>query len=97
MTNKKETKNEVQENLKQKELLAKLKGYYDTCVQYYTKEHKKMKLLDATDRGDLWKAIGAKFPKYHILKITYYLLYTQLLKELVLLQQVKKISNWLWI
>lgn len=77
MTNKKETKNEVQENLKQKELLAKLKGYYDTCVQYYTKEHKKMKLLDATDRGDLWKAIGAKFPKYQILPDTNHVSYVK--------------------
>lgn len=63
------------EYVKDRELLAKLKDYWDTCKQYYANEHKKMKLLDATDRGDLWKVIGAKFPKYQILPDTNYVSY----------------------
>ena len=77
MNQKKETKKDVKEALKEKELLEKLKGYYDTCKQYYNREHKKMKLLDATDRGDLWKAIGAKFPKYQILPDTNHVSYVK--------------------
>lgn len=73
MSQNKESNNIV----KERELLAKLKGYYDTCVQYYAKEHKKMKLLDATDRGDMWKAIGAKFPKYQILPDTNHVAYVK--------------------
>lgn len=71
----KENKVDIEEKIKEKKLLAKLKGYYDLCKQYYAKEHKKMKLLDATDRGDLWKAIEAKFPKYQILPDTNYVSY----------------------
>jgi len=63
------------EYVKERELLARLKEYYDTCIQYYGDEHKKMKLLDATDRGNLWKVIGAKFPKYQILPDTNYVSY----------------------
>jgi len=68
---------DAEECVKEKKLLAQLKEYYDTCNQYYANEHKKMKLLDATDRGDLWKVIGAKFPKYQILPDTNYVSYVK--------------------
>ena len=80
MTNQKEdkvTKKEAEAIVAERKLLEKLKGYYDTCVQYYAKEHKKMKLLDATDRGDMWKAIGARFPKYQILPDTNHVSYVK--------------------
>lgn len=80
MTNQKEdkvTKKEAETIVAERKLLEKLKGYYDTCVQYYAKEHKRMKLLDATDRGDMWKAIGAKFPKYQILPDTNHVSYVK--------------------
>lgn len=80
MTNQKEdkvTKKEAEAIVAERKLLEKLKGYYDTCVQYYAKEHKKMRLLDATDRGDMWKAIGAKFPKYQILPDTNHVSYVK--------------------
>jgi uncharacterized protein YqcC (DUF446 family) len=51
-------------------LIAKLKEYYDTCIQYYGRIHKKMRLLDAVDKGDLWKAVRAKFPPYQMLPDT---------------------------
>jgi len=61
----KETKEKQDEKL-----LAKLREYYDTCIQYYGRIHKKMRLLDAVDKGDLWKAVKAKFPSYQMLPDT---------------------------
>ena len=52
--------------------LSKLKDMWDTAKSMYAKDHKRMKLLDATDRGELWKALGAKFPPYQILPDTNY-------------------------
>ena len=51
----------------ERKLLGKLKHNYEYCKQYYLREHRKMHLLDATDKGDLWKACGAKFPPYQLL------------------------------
>lgn len=44
---------------------------------YYTPEFRKMKLLDATDRGELWKALGTKFPPYQILPDTNFVSYVK--------------------
>jgi len=57
--------------------IKKLKEWYDLCVSYYAREHKRMRLLDATDRGELWKAIGAKFPPYQILPDTNFISYVK--------------------
>ena len=46
--------------------LADLKRNYDVALSNYTKIHRKMKILDATDRSRLWQAISAKFPKWQI-------------------------------
>lgn len=43
---------------------------YNTMLEKYTREHKKMRILDAIMQGDMWKALGAKFPKYQILPDT---------------------------
>ena len=56
-------------------LIEKLNGYFDTCHSHYAKVHKKMKLLDATDSGELWKALNAKFPHYQILPDTNFISY----------------------
>lgn len=56
-------------------LIEKLNGYFDTCRSHYAKVHKKMKLLDATDSGELWKALNAKFPHYQILPDTNFISY----------------------
>lgn len=53
-----------------KGLLEKLKAKYDLCLSHYTDIHKRIKLLDMTDRGDLWKALKRKFPPYQILPNT---------------------------
>ena len=56
----------------ERKLLAKLKENYEYCRQYYIREHRRMRLLDATDKGDLWKACRAKFPPYQLLPDTNY-------------------------
>lgn len=58
--------------------LEKLKEYYDICVSHYTAEHRRMRLLDATDNGDLWKALGTKMPEYQILPDTNYVSYVKI-------------------
>ena len=60
-----------------KALLAELKDYWDTCKTAYAKHHKRMKLLDATDRGNLWKVLKAKFPPYQILPDTNYVAFVK--------------------
>ena len=55
--------------------LCKLKEHYDLCKTQYTKEHRRMQVLDLTDRGGLWEALGAKFPPYQILPDTNHVAY----------------------
>lgn len=57
--------------------IEKLRELYDTCLSRYAPLHKKLRLLDATDRGDLWKVIGAKFPPYQILPDTNFISYVK--------------------
>jgi hypothetical protein len=51
-------------------LLQRLKEYWDNSETFYTKDFRKIKILDMTDRGDLWRALGTKYPKYQILPDT---------------------------
>ena len=67
---------EEQKRLEQK-LMTGLKEKYEIGKQYYGRVHKKMKLLDATDNGDLWKAVQAKFPPYQVLPDTNYVSYVK--------------------
>lgn len=55
--------------------VAKLKEQFDLCKAQYTKEHRRMQVLDLTDRGGLWEALGAKFPPYQILPDTNHVAY----------------------
>lgn len=50
--------------------IAKLKEQFNLCQSQYTKEHRRIQVLDLTDRGGLWEALGAKFPAYQILPDT---------------------------
>lgn len=54
----------------EEKILGCLKQYYNIGKQYYGNIHRRMKLLDSTDKGDLWRAIGAKFPPYQLLPDT---------------------------
>ena len=58
-------------------LINKLNGYFDTCKSQYTAIHRRMKLLDATDAGELWKALNSKFPSYQILPDTNFVTYVK--------------------
>lgn len=66
--------------MKEKEPLVsvkKLRQYYDTAKSRYSKEHNRIRLLDAADNGQLWQALGAKFPEYQILPDTNWISYVK--------------------
>lgn len=69
--------NETEKKFEEDKLLAKLKDNYEYARRYYLREHKKMRLLDSTDKGDLWKAIRAKFPPYQLLPDTNFVSYVK--------------------
>lgn len=50
--------------------LGQLSQDFDTMKSRYAREQKKMRILDAIMQGDMWRALGAKFPKYQILPDT---------------------------
>lgn len=56
---------------------TELRECYDNCIAKYGKLHKRMKLLDAADSGDLWKSLKAKFPPYQILPDTNFISYVK--------------------
>ena len=55
--------------------VQKLREQFDLCKSQYAKEHRRMQVLDLTDRGGLWEALGAKFPSYQILPDTNHVAY----------------------
>lgn len=55
--------------------VGKLREQFDLCVSQYAKEHRRMQVLDLTDRGGIWEALGAKFPSYQILPDTNHVAY----------------------
>lgn len=57
--------------------VEQLDEMFNLCKSLYAPLHKKMRLLDATDSGELWKAIGAKFPSYQILPDTNFVAYVK--------------------
>lgn len=58
-------------------LLENLKNNFDICTVQYRKAFKRAKVLDATEKGYLWTAIEAKFPKYQILPHTNHVRYVK--------------------
>lgn len=67
----------IQEKDLENRILQDLKNKYELGKQYYSRAHKKMRMLDATDNGDLWKAVQAKFPPYQVLPDTNYVSYVK--------------------
>lgn len=55
--------------------ITKLREQFDLCKSQYAKEHRRMRVLDLTDRGGIWEALGAKFPSYQILPDTNHVAY----------------------
>ena len=50
--------------------IGKLYQDYVNTKSRYTKAFKKLSLLDQIYQGNLWKALGARFPNYQILPDT---------------------------
>lgn len=67
--------NDMEKLFDEDKLLSCLRDNYEYAKRYYSREHKKMRLLDSTDKGDLWKAIRAKFPPYQLLPDTNFVSY----------------------
>lgn len=65
----------VQQQEEDKRLLAKLRENFANARSEYSKAHRRMRKLDAIDNGDLWKIMGAKYPKYQILPDTNHVAY----------------------
>ena len=58
----------IQENIyKVNKILGSLRDKWDIGTQYYSKDKRRMKLLNSTDNGNLWQAINARFPGYQVL------------------------------
>lgn len=70
MKNKKEdkvTSEIIEQQMKDDKVLCKLKEHYDLSRRVYGRLQRKMQMLDATDKGELWKTMRAKFPSYQLL------------------------------
>ena len=58
-------------------LLAQFTTWYDLGRSNYRRDFRRMRCLDMTDRGELWRAIGSKYPAYQILPDTNYVSYVK--------------------
>lgn len=70
-------KKEYKEKQRSDRMIGKLRRDFSMMEAYYHRAHKKMRLLDATDKGDLWRALGAKFPPYQLLPDTNFVSYVK--------------------
>ena len=66
-------KNELPEGI----TIEKLTEYFNIGKAEYSSAQRRAKKLDATDRGKLWEAVRAAFPKYQILPDTNYVSYVK--------------------
>lgn len=57
--------------------VCRLKECFNIARTEYGDAHRKAQKLDATDRGKLWEAVRAAFPKYQILPDTNYVAYVK--------------------
>ena len=58
-------------------LLAQFTTWYDLGRSNYRRDFRRMRCLDMTDRGELWRAIGSKYPAYQILPDTNFVAYVK--------------------
>ena len=75
MSNEKEKKTDVK--LPEHVTVDKLKEYFSLARTEYAAAHRRAQKLDATDRGKLWEAVRAEFPKYQILPDTNFISYVK--------------------
>ena len=57
--------------------LENLAEHWETCTRDYAKAIRRAYILDATDRGRIWEAVKATFPKYQILPDTNHVSYVK--------------------
>lgn len=57
--------------------IEKLREYFNIGKAEYSAAQRRAQKLDATDRGKLWEAVRAAFPKYQILPDTNYVSYVK--------------------
>lgn len=57
--------------------LETLQEYWDLMKQHYSRDQKRMKMLEQVDSSDLWKSMRAKFPAYQILPDTNFISYVK--------------------
>ena len=75
MSDGKEKKTDVK--LPEHVTIDKLKEYFSIARTEYAAAHRRAQKLDATDRGKLWEAVRAEFPKYQILPDTNFISYVK--------------------
>lgn len=73
----KEKPNKIKEQDKCPIKLSTLQEYWDLMKQHYTRDQRRMKILEQVDSSDLWKALKAKFPAYQILPDTNFVSYVK--------------------
>lgn len=57
--------------------LETLSEYWDLMKQHYSRDQKRMRMLEQVDSSDLWKSMRAKFPAYQILPDTNFVSYVK--------------------
>lgn len=74
---KQETKTDKNDPIQEKSKITELKELHGLGQSYYAYEQRRARLLDATDKAELWKALRAVFPPYQILPDTNYITYVK--------------------
>ena len=64
------SKEVIQEEQTNDALLQNVKDFWDVGFRNYSRDRRRMNMLDMADRGDLWRALGKAFPAYQILPDT---------------------------
>jgi hypothetical protein len=57
--------------------VEQLQENWKEASSMYQPAYRRAQILDAADRGKLWKAINAKFPKYQVLPDSNHVAYTK--------------------
>lgn len=59
------------------QLLSYIRDFWELAKRMYANDFQKIKILDQTDRGELWKATGMVFPEYQLLPDTNHVTYVK--------------------
>ena len=59
------------------QLLSYIRDFWELAKRMYANDFQRIKILDQTDRGELWKATGMVFPEYQLLPDTNHVTYVK--------------------